>query len=459
MSFDKAIEIDSNSVYTWRNKAVTLRKLERYDDAMVCFDKAIKIDPKNADAWKGMRVTLKKLGCPEYDPRCASCDHYPWTDVFINTRYEENNTTPAWRPIMDRYGEEKQFWEAHNQYKCKCGCHNVPTNKKLMRFSFKRKDGKSQHVMYVEKLTVCPFCKRSEFEDTVYDRMPRSELLAEDAKATGAPERGYDYDNILYLNERKRSVELTPCAGNHKHEWYLCKCGRHVCKISFRNYFGYEIDEDLFNNDLVDKSHYSKRTRALLGMDEYERRYEPKPDEVPVYATMETIEKVWGKMPRYRRNPYRLGWGPSSDFIHYYTDETTRPKLLRVFDMSDATFSIEEIHNRFLEAKKRHEEQLEVRFLWEVSGIGDVTVEKLRKKFRNADKVFSATAEEIAKAPGISEGRARQIRKKLDDHPKEYGQEYRDKKRKEPFTYHDHNNPSYTYRAESFESTEGKKGD
>ena len=98
-----------------------------------------------------------------------------------------------------------------------------------------------------------------------------------------------------------------------------------------------------------------------------------------------------------------------------------------------------------------------MRFLWEVSGIGDVTVEKLLKKFRNADKVFSATAEEIAKAPGISEGRARQIRKKLDDHDKKYGQEYRDKERKEPFTYHDSRNPSYTYRAESFESTADSK--
>ena len=125
--------------------------------------------------------------------------------------------------------------------------------------------------------------------------------------------------------------------------------------------------------------------------------------------------------------------------------------------MLDATISTEEIHNRFLEAKKGHQYLLEVRFLEKVSGIGDATVEKLLEKFRNADKVFSATAEEIAKAPGISEGRARQIRKKLDDHPKEYGQEYRDKKRKEPFTYHDPRNPSYTYRSESFESTADSK--
>ena len=99
--------------------------------------------------------------------------------------------------------------------------------------------------------------------------------------------------------------------------------------------------------------------------------------------------------------------------------------------MSDATFSMEEIHNSFLEAKKAHEERLEVHFLWEVSGIGDATVEKLLKKFRKADKVFSATAEEIAKISDISEDRARRIRKKLDSHAKTCGQEYRDKKRED----------------------------
>ena len=87
----------------------------------------------------------------------------------------------------------------------------------------------------------------------------------------------------------------------------------------------------------------------------------------------------------------------------------------------------------------------------EVYGIGDATVDKLLKKFRNADKVFSATAEEIAKVSGISEGRARQIRKKLDEHPKTCDQKYRDEERKKQFTYHDSRNHSYTYSSESFE--------
>ncbi|SVE52870.1 uncharacterized protein METZ01_LOCUS505724, partial [marine metagenome] len=173
VSLDKTIEIKPGHVDAWRKKAFALRKLERYDDAMMCYDKAVKINPKDATVWKAIRTTLKKLGCPEYDPRCASCDHYPWTDVFTNTQYTESNTTPHWRRCEDRYGNEKEFSEGGNQYKCECECHNVPTIKKLMRFSFKREKGKYQHVMHVEKLAVCPFCKRSEFEDSVYGHMPR----------------------------------------------------------------------------------------------------------------------------------------------------------------------------------------------------------------------------------------------------------------------------------------------
>ena len=119
--------------------------------------------------------------------------------------------------------------------------------------------------------------------------------------------------------------------------------------------------------------------------------------------------------------------------------------------MEDSIVSMEEIHNRFLEAKKQHEKQLEWRFVNEVYGIGEITTDKFLKKFRNADKVFSATVEKIAEVLGISESRARNIRKKLDEHPKEYDQEYRDKKRKKQFTYHDSRNPSYTYSSESFE--------
>ena len=435
-SFDKAIEIDSWDADTWRRKADALRKLEMYDDAIVCYDKAIKIDPKDATAWKGMRITLKKLGCPEYDTRCASCDHYPWTGIF------ESHTTSY------SYGKDRSTVE------CKCECHNVPTNKKLVRFSLKQKQGESEHVMHVEKLAVCPFCKRSEFEDSVFHFLHRHSLdilLEEDLKATGAPKRDYSFDYNNYETRRSGaggSAYLAYCAGNHRHEWYKCDCGRNICKVSFRNYFGYEINDKLSDDNLVDKSHYSKRTRALLGLDEdgFDGNEVWKGTPVPVYATMETIEKIWGKLPKFRgrewtydkngnmmRGPFSGGgYGYGSevrcDFLRNGGEQVTKPKPLGVFDISGTP---EHLHSLFLIQKKDREERLDREFMYEVYGIGDTTADKLLEKFGTTDKVFSATAEEIAKISDISEDRARRIRKKLDRHAKTRGQEYRDEKRQE----------------------------
>ena len=142
-----------------------------------------------------------------------------------------------------------------------------------------------------------------------------------------------------------------------------------------------------------------------------------------------------------------MGWGPSSDFIHYYQDEATRPKPLRVFEISDATLSPEDLLSNYLSSKKYHEERLENSFVYDVYGISDATADKLLEKFGTTDKVFSATAEEIAKISSISEDRARRIKKKLDRHAKTHGQEYRDEKRQEPFYHSGYEG----YSSESFE--------
>ena len=274
-------------------------------------------------------------------------------------------------------------------------------------------------------------------------------LREEDLKATGATKRGYGFDPNNYDAGRSRaggSAYLAYCAGNHRHEWYKCNCGRNICKVSFRNYFGYEINDQLFDNDLVDKSHYSKRTRSLLGLDEsYNRRNNPA-DKVPVYATMETIEKIWGKLPKFRgrewtydkngnimRGPfYGGGYGYGSevrcDFLRHGGEQVTKPKPLGVFDISGTP---EHLRSWYLIQKKEHEEKLDREFMYEVYGIGDTTADKLLEKFGTTDKVFSATAEEIAKISDISEDRARRIKKKLDRHAKTRGQEYRDEKRQE----------------------------
>ena len=297
-------------------------------------------------------------------------------------------------------------------------------------------------------------------------------------KATGAPEREHDFDyNNLYEPGKHNINEtlLTPCTGNHKHEWYKCACGRNVCKISFRNYFGYEIGDDLFDNDFVDRSHYSERTKALLDKDEdkygrrqareKETREKPKSAELTTYATMATIEKIWGKLPRYRTNHgfNQGGWYDPSDFPSKYEGEETRPnpwKIRDIPEMSEKILSSEDISNYFLEVKEERIKTREGSFVYDVPGFAESTAEKLLEKFGTPYKVFSATEEEIAKITfgrkynrNYSETRAKQIRKQLDDYTKEYGslEDILDKKRKESFTYHDSRNPSYTYSSESFE--------
>jgi len=491
VSFDKSIEIDPKDGLAWRHKGIALAKLERYDDALACYDKVIEMHPGDTITWDNQKIALAKLGRHEYDPRCANCDHYPWTDVFVSGR--------GWAKGQPRWGHGSA--EYNEQHKCECKCHDAPTYGKIMRFSLKGKDAEtSRHVMYAVKLAVCPFCKRSEFEDSVYNKinddggtvyqprrgywnpyghLPRDELLAEDLKATGAPEREHEFDyNDLYESGKHTGNQtlLTPCTGNHKHEWYECACGRKVCKISFRNYFGYEISDDLFDNDFVDRSHYSERTKALLDKDEdryghrqareKETREKPKSAELPTYATMATIEKVWGKLPRYRKEPgfNQDGWNNPSDFPSKYEGEETRPNPRRIRDisMSEKILSPEDISNYFLEVKEERIKIQEGSFVYDVSGMGTTTAEKLLEKFGTPYKVFSATEEEIAKITfgrkynrNYSETRAKKIRKDLDDYTKEYGslEDILDKKRKESFIYKDYRNPSYTYSSESFEET------
>ncbi|MCS5613407.1 MAG: tetratricopeptide repeat protein, partial [Candidatus Poribacteria bacterium] len=252
-SYDKVIgtakkrksDRNSNTIgLAYRSKGTVLQKLERYDDALACYDKVIEMFPGDIMTWDNQRIVLEKLES-EYDPRCAHCDHYPWTDVFVSGR--------GWDEHQARFGLGSSTF--NERYKCECKCHDAPTYGKIMRFSLKGKNAEtSRFVMHAFKLAVCPFCKRSEFEDSVFNKINdrannhyygprgfRHEMLAEDLKATGAPEREreFDYNDLFEPGEHNiNETLLTPCAGNHKHEWYKCACGRNVCKISFRNYFG-----------------------------------------------------------------------------------------------------------------------------------------------------------------------------------------------------------------------------
>ena len=379
----------------------------------------------------------------EYDPRCSNCHHYPWTDRFEDLT-NSDNTGPTL---------------------CPCKCHNVPRRKRLMRFSLyegttgdiddygRHIDITSQHVMYVEKLAFCPFCKRSEFDDSVYSIInghggySDSSLRHIIHKDYSKDSDGLHYDNNEYIMKTKfGALQLaSSCCGNHKHVWMKCKCGRQICKVSFRECFGYEFSDDLFENDFVDKSQYSEEAKELQAKDQYEERYrmESKEAVVPTFATMETIEKVWGKLPRERDIMMLLSSRPSnysdstdervdgvykiptfnasSEFLYYYQDQITLPAALKVKKLGNEPwvplYTPEEVAQREKEAEESRKYYAEYNQIIVVRGIGEETAKKLIKKFKTADKVFSATAEQISKISKLSK-RAKSIRTALDNHKK-----------------------------------------
>ena len=251
--------------------------------------------------------------------------------------------------------------------------------------------------------------------------------------------RGYE-NNEYIIKTRTNHIKLTAsCCGNHNHVWKKCNCGRQICKVSFRECFGYEFGDELFENDFVDKSHYSEEAKALQAEDKHEQRYrrEPKEAAVPTFATMETIEKVWGKLPRERSDMmlkteghYSVSadgvtkyhnWNPSSDFLYHWQDEITLPAALKVRKLGNEPwvplYTPEEVAQMEKKAEERRKYYAEYDQIIVVRGIGEETAEKLIKKFKTADKVFSATAEQISKIPKLSK-RAKSIRTALDNHRK-----------------------------------------
>ena len=76
-------------------------------------------------------------------------------------------------------------------------------------------DGKYIYYIEIVKLIVCPICRKSQFEDAVLYNLHRTS--------------GYFI------------AKPETCLSEHKHEYCDCKCGRKICQITFRDYFGYEF--------------------------------------------------------------------------------------------------------------------------------------------------------------------------------------------------------------------------
>ncbi len=47
-SYNRSLELDPNYAYGWFSKGITLRNLQRFDEARACFEKAVRYDPSLA---------------------------------------------------------------------------------------------------------------------------------------------------------------------------------------------------------------------------------------------------------------------------------------------------------------------------------------------------------------------------------------------------------------------------
>ena len=48
--FEQALLLDQNNPELWNSKAVSLRSMGRYEEAMECFNKSLEIDPRDKNA-------------------------------------------------------------------------------------------------------------------------------------------------------------------------------------------------------------------------------------------------------------------------------------------------------------------------------------------------------------------------------------------------------------------------
>ena len=109
-----------------------------------------------------------------------------------------------------------------------------------------------------------------------------------------------------------------------------------------------------------------------------------------------------------------------SDFLYYWQDQMTLPAALKVRKLGIEPwvplYTPEEVAQREKEAEERRKYYAEFYQIEEVRGIGYETAEKLIKKFKTADKVFSATAEQISKISKLSKrANLEELNKSLDN--------------------------------------------
>ncbi|HEY9764062.1 MAG TPA: substrate-binding domain-containing protein [Trichocoleus sp.] len=71
-SFNRALEMDADSVEAWVGKGRLLSSMGRADEALFCFDKALELDPTSGPAWAGKGRTLIQIGRSQEGQTCLN---------------------------------------------------------------------------------------------------------------------------------------------------------------------------------------------------------------------------------------------------------------------------------------------------------------------------------------------------------------------------------------------------
>jgi len=59
--FDRALEINPRLSEAWYNKGIAMRRLERYHEAIACYDMILKMNPRQPEAWYNKGAVLADL--------------------------------------------------------------------------------------------------------------------------------------------------------------------------------------------------------------------------------------------------------------------------------------------------------------------------------------------------------------------------------------------------------------
>ena len=124
------------------------------------------------------------------------------------------------------------------------------------------RDGRPIYYVEAVKLVVCPMCKKSDFDDAVYERLIYKKSFGQ---------KGHTMQTRRRYAVSGDTEKIKACVAKHEHRFIECICGRLICTVAFEDYFGSTFPRPYSYN--------------------YDYLYDPEYDE---YPPMFDIEKIWG---------------------------------------------------------------------------------------------------------------------------------------------------------------------